>query len=222
MATPQQLHHPDMGCLDVRGARLIAKGSMHQMATLFSSSAHRSLPSRHPNCSACKNLQLLLLPYLPLRPPILMLASTLLCLVVGVADGDSLLVRCNQAPGHVRTQVRIAAIDAPERKQPYGQQAKQALAALCHRQQATIYPKEIDRYGRVVADVHCQGQDAAQHLVSQGMAWVYGRYAKGYGHLYLFEEEAQTAQRGLWAGTHPVPPWQWPSRKQQRQPQAAP
>ncbi|MDO4769176.1 MAG: thermonuclease family protein [Brachymonas sp.] len=151
-----------------------------------------------------------------------MLASTLLCLVVGVADGDSLLARCNQAPGYVQTQVRIAAIDAPEKHQPYGHQAQQTLAALCHRQQATIHPKEIDRYGRVVADVLCQGQDAAQHLLSHGMAWVYGRYAKGYGHLYLFEEEAQTAQRGLWADATPVPPWQWASRKQQRQPRAVP
>lgn len=141
-----------------------------------------------------------------------MLASTLFCLVVGVADGDSLLVRCDQAPGYVQTKVRISAIDAPEKHQPYGQQAKQALARLCHRQQAMIQPRETDRYGRVVADVRCQGQDVAQHLLSQGMAWVYGRYAKGYGYLYLFQEDAQAAQRGLWADARPIPPWRWQSR----------
>lgn len=146
-----------------------------------------------------------------------MLASTLLCLVVGVLDGDTLLARCEQPQGHVLHKVRIAAIDAPEKSQAFGQQAKQALARLCHRQQATIQPKEVDRYGRWVADVRCQGQDVAQHLVGQGMAWVYGRYAKGYGYLYLFEEEAQAARHGLWADAHPVPPWQWVSR-QNKQP----
>ena len=124
-----------------------------------------------------------------------------------------MLTRCGPANSYALTKVRIAAIDAPEKQQPYGQQAKQALAALCHRQQATIQPKAIDRYGRVVADVRCQGEDAARYLVSQGMAWVYSRYAKGYGDLYLFEEEAQSARRGLWADAHPVPPWQWASRK---------
>lgn len=141
-----------------------------------------------------------------------MLASTLLCLVVAVADGDTVLARCGTASSYSLTKVRIAAIDAPEKNQPYGQQAKQALARLCHRQQAVIQPQEIDRYGRVVANVRCQEQDAAQHLVAQGMAWVYGRYAKGYGYLYLFQEDAQAAQRGLWADARPVAPWQWPSR----------
>lgn len=141
-----------------------------------------------------------------------MLASTLLCLVVAVADGDTVLARCGPASSYTLTKVRIAAIDAPEKSQPYGQQAKQALARLCHRQQAMIQPRETDRYGRVVADVRCQGQDVAQHLLGQGMAWVYGRYAKGYGYLYLFQEDAQAAQRGLWAEARPIPPWQWQSR----------
>ncbi|MDO4795197.1 MAG: thermonuclease family protein [Brachymonas sp.] len=151
-----------------------------------------------------------------------MLASSLLCLVVAVFDGDTLLARCGPANQHTLTKVRIATIDAPEKSQPFGQQARQTLAALCHRQQATIHPQTIDRYGRVVADVHCQDQNAAQHMLGQGMAWVYDRYAKGHGHLYLFQEEAQAAQRGLWADARPVPPWQWGRRKKQPSSQARP
>ena len=134
--------------------------------------------------------------------------AVLLCLVVGVNDGDTLTVRCGP-PAHNRpSRVRIAAIDAPERGQPYGKRARQALSALCHRQQVTVSPSGEDPYGRLVADVQCQGQDAGAHMVGVGLAWVYDRHAANHRHLYRLQHSAQEARRGLWAG-RPVPPWRW-------------
>ena len=142
-----------------------------------------------------------------------MLASTLLCLVVGVFDGDTLAARCGQPSAYGQMTIRIAAIDAPEKNQAFGRASRQALADLCHGQQATIRLTDIDRYNRTVADVRCQGQDAGQYMVGAGMAWVYDRYAKGHSDLYFFQENAQAARRGLWQDAHPVPPWQWGNRK---------
>ena len=142
-------------------------------------------------------------------------AAVLFCLVVGVNDGDTLTARCGSAANDRQVRVRIAAIDAPERGQPYGKRARQALSALCHRQQAVISSTGKDRYGRLVADVQCQGQDAGMYLVDAGLAWVYDRYAASHWHLYGLQQSAQQAGRGLWANGRAVPPWEWrrPTRK---------
>ena len=139
-------------------------------------------------------------------------AAALICLVVGISDGDTLTVRCGQPGAYQQARVRISAIDAPEARQPFGQRAKQALSNLCYMQQAGIRQTDTDRYGRVVADVQCKEQDAGQHMVATGFAWVYDRYASGYGHLYKMQDQARSDRRGLWADKEPVPPWEWRKR----------
>lgn len=137
-----------------------------------------------------------------------MISAAILCLVVGVSDGDTLTARCGEAGDYTKLKVRIAAIDAPEKRQPFGQRSRQHLAALCFQQQAIITPKSKDRYGRTVADVECQGQDAAQAQVQAGMAWYYVRYGKGHESLAGLEAEARQERRGLWS-VEAVPPWVW-------------
>lgn len=140
-----------------------------------------------------------------------MLSATLLCLVVGITDGDTLKARCGEPGGYEQITVRISAIDAPERKQPFGRASRQHLAKLCFQQQATITPKTKDRYGRTVADVECQGQDVATEQVRSGLAWYYVRYGKGYVHLGELEAQARAAGRGLWS-VEAVAPWEWRKR----------
>lgn len=115
-----------------------------------------------------------------------------------------------------QVKIRLAAIDAPEKRQPYGQQARQALAGLCFQQQAQITPRSTDRYKRTVADVRCQGQDAGAWMVRHGWAMVYRQYAQQHGHLYALEETAIHERLGQWQalnhGQEPVPPWQWRQR----------
>lgn len=135
-----------------------------------------------------------------------------ICLVVGISDGDTLTARCGEPGAYQQVRVRISAIDAPEKGQPYGQRARQALADLCFQQQASITERSRDRYGRLVADVQCQGRDVGQSMVADGWAWVYDRYAKGYGHLYDHQAAARSGRRGLWQDPHPVPPWEWRRR----------
>lgn len=130
------------------------------------------------------------------------------CLVVGVGDGDTLTARCGEPGAYEQVKIRISAIDAPEKAQPFGQVSRQHLAKLCFKQQATITPKTKDRYGRTVADVECQGQDAATEQVRSGLAWYYVRYGKGYEHLQGLQDEAQAALRGLWS-VQAVAPWEW-------------
>jgi endonuclease YncB( thermonuclease family) len=136
-------------------------------------------------------------------------SAALLCLVVAIADGDTLTARCGEPGEYMQVKVRISAIDSPEKAQPFGQRSRQSLAELCHQQPARITERARDRYGRSVADVECQGRDVGQHQVATGMAWVYDRYAKGYAHLYPLQGTARAERRGLWADPAPVPPWEW-------------
>ncbi|WPB58658.1 thermonuclease family protein [Xylophilus sp. GOD-11R] len=138
-----------------------------------------------------------------------MIGAILLCLVVGIADGDTLTARCGEPGAYQQVKVRIAAIDAPERRQPFGEVSRQYLADLCNLQEAEIRVRSKDRYGRTVADVKCRDQDAAENQVRAGMAWYYTRYGQGYGGLAIVEQEARRVRAGLWADRDPVPPWQW-------------
>lgn len=137
------------------------------------------------------------------------------CLIVGISDGDTLTARCGTGGAYEQVKIRIAAIDAPEKRQPFGQRSRQSLARLCHLQNAAVFPRERDRYGRTVADVECRGEDVGTHQVSNGMAWVYERYAKvADAPLYRAQDAAREGRIGLWRDAAPVAPREW--RKSQR------
>ncbi len=112
--------------------------------------------------------------------------------------------------------VRLAEIDAPEKGQAFGNRSRQHLAELCFEKQAVVKPRTIDRPGRTVARVECDGVDASAELVRPGMAWVFDKYVTD-RILYAVQDDARTARRGLWADSHPVPPWEWRRGRSGRQ-----
>ncbi len=67
-----------------------------------------------------------------------------------------------------------------------------------------------DKYGRTIGDVLLPDGRVLNHeLVKAGFAWWYRRYAPDDETLAQLEREARGAQRGLWADSHAVPPWEW-------------
>jgi endonuclease YncB( thermonuclease family) len=128
--------------------------------------------------------------------------------VIGISDGDTLTVLVDRKP----IKVRIAEIDAPESRQPFGTRSKQALSDLCYREMADVVEVARDRYGRTVARVSCGGQDVATSQVRAGMAWVFDRYSRADSPLYGLQAEAKATRRGLWAEAAPVAPWEWRQR----------
>jgi endonuclease YncB( thermonuclease family) len=136
--------------------------------------------------------------------------------VVGVSDGDTVTVmRAGEG-----VKVRLHGVDTPETGQAFGSRAKQFASEQCFGKTVRVVPRDVDRYGRVVGEVHLEdGRVLNQALVSAGMAWWYRDYAKGDKTLERLEQEARAARRGLWAEAKPVAPWDW--RKQQRDARAA-
>lgn len=132
--------------------------------------------------------------------------------VVSIADGDTLTLLTADLK---QVKVRLAEIDTPEKRQPYGQRARQELAALAFRQQADVVVLDLDRYGRVVGRVSVDGHEVNAELLRRGAAWAYRDYLKR-PELLALEAEARRQKLGLWAlpASERMPPWAW--RREQR------
>lgn len=136
-------------------------------------------------------------------------AATLEGQVVAIADGDTLTVL--DSTKH-QFKVRLSGIDAPEKRQPFGQASKQNLAALVFRQEVIVYWAKIDRYGRIVGRVVVEGRDANLAQVAAGLAWHYKAHEREQSpsdrSSYSAAEMAARARRlGLWSDGAPVAPW---------------
>ena len=125
--------------------------------------------------------------------------------VISVADGDTLTVL---DVAKVRHKIRLAEIDAPESKQPFGQRAKQELLRICSDKQAVVQVSDIDRYGRSVGYVHCEGAHANLMLLSAGLAWFYVNYGVS-PEFKKEEEKARGDKKGLWVEANAIAPWDW-------------
>ncbi len=90
--------------------------------------------------------------------------------VVGIYDGDTLTIL---DANNTQIKIRLAAIDAPEKAQPFGQRGKQKLSEICYGKNASVRVVSTDRYGRNVGDVDCAGIYANQVMIQSGIAWVY-------------------------------------------------
>ena len=124
--------------------------------------------------------------------------------VVRVKDGDSLVADS----GGRQVDVRLADIDAPEHRQPRGDEARALLRSLVEGREVQLQLVGGDAYRRVVAHVFVDGVDVNAELVRRGLAWV----RRGYDpapQLIRHEDEARDAQRGLWADADATPPWVW-------------
>jgi endonuclease YncB( thermonuclease family) len=142
------------------------------------------------------------------------LASPLYGVVERVKDGDT--VRIRLADG-TRDELRLAGIDAPERKQPYGHAAGRRLAALCLGKTVEADGRKRDRYERLVARIRCEGTDPSSVLLEEGLAWHYRRYEREQPRVEREADEAaenaaRAAKKGLWADFEPEAPWDYRKR----------
>lgn len=137
--------------------------------------------------------------------------------VVAVADGDTLTVLDASREKH---RIRLSGIDAPEKRQAYGERSKQHLATLVFRKTVRVVWDKRDRYARIVGRVlaaECEAAcpytlDVGLEQIKAGLAWHYSRYAKEQPAAQR-ERYAETEQRarqrreGLWSDAHPIAPW---------------
>lgn len=130
-----------------------------------------------------------------------------------VVDGDTLEVRDRR--------FRLHGLDAPEAAQtcrkegrawPCGREAANRLADRIGRRNVHCEQRDRDRYDRIVAVCHVDGEDLNAWMVRNGWALAYRRYSRDY-----IDEEAQA--RALRVGIHAgsfVAPWTYRQRHGRR------
>jgi micrococcal nuclease len=135
---------------------------------------------------------------------VLAAAPTFTGKVVGVPDGDTLVV----LNGRETVRVRLEGIDCPELGQGFGRNAKRFTSSLIYKKRVEVRGKEWDRLGRLVARVSIGGRDVSLELVRAGLAWHFTWYSSD-KQLAEAEREARAEKRELWLQPHPTPPWEW-------------
>lgn len=131
--------------------------------------------------------------------------------VVGVADGDTITLLL---PGNIQEQIRLGGIDAPEKRQPFGQVAKTSLSDLVFGKTVVVEANKRDRYQRFIGKVQLHGVDINLTQIERGMAWHYKTYQRDQekADRTLYDEAEQRARdtrKGLWRDEWPTPPWEF-------------
>ena len=129
--------------------------------------------------------------------------------VVGVADGDTITIL---DVSNVQYKIRLAGIDAPEKKQDFGNVSKQSLSDMVFNQLVRVDWVKTDRYGRIVGKVFLNNLDVNLEQIKRGMAWFYRKYQNeliledrlNYLHA---AENAINQRMGLWLQKDPIAPW---------------
>lgn len=152
--------------------------------------------------------------------------DTLLGRVVAVSDGDTITVLDASNEQH---KIRISGIDAPEKKQAFGERSKQSMARMVFGRPVQVDWKKADRYGRLIGKVlvpqeNCRGDacpknmDAGLAQIAAGLAWHYKTYEREQepADRFVYAESeimAQAKKIGLWSDPLPIAPWDFRRKK---------
>ncbi len=134
--------------------------------------------------------------------------------VVKIADGDTLTILDGSSEQH---RIRLAGIDAPEKGQPFGTKAREALAGKVFGQPVRIEVIDVDRYHREVGRIYLGERFVNMEMVRDGFAWRYPQYDRP-GEFTAAEADARATRRGLWVDPSPTPPWEWRAAKRKASP----
>jgi endonuclease YncB( thermonuclease family) len=137
-------------------------------------------------------------------------AETVKGKVVSVIEGDTIEVLYDR---HAR-RIRLNGIDCPEKGQAFGAKAKQTTSELIFGKEVTLEMHGVDKYGRTIADVSLpDGVNINIELVRNGSCWWFQPDAPDNVILAELQRRARKSGIGLWADPHPIPPWEWRTRK---------
>lgn len=123
-----------------------------------------------------------------------------------VVDGDT--IRVSLQTGEI--VVRLDSIDAPERHQAWGDEAKGALGRKIEGQDVSVEVVSQDRYERLIGTIYLGEENINAWMVRGGHAWTYRFYASD-PLLCVWEANAREDGEGLWRTSlaPQVAPWEW-------------
>lgn len=142
------------------------------------------------------------------RPKVEVAADEILCEYV--MDGDTF-----KSDGK---RVRLWGIDAPEKGQPFADDARARLKELIEGKAVRLEWKDKDQHAREVAIVYSGGTNINLLLVKEGLAWHYDYFAPDAEDLAEAENAARKARKGLWKDANPVNPYHFRKNRKETAP----
>ncbi|MEB3830372.1 thermonuclease family protein [Phormidium sp. CCY1219] len=133
-----------------------------------------------------------------------------------ISDGDTITVR----QGNDERRIRLCGIDAPEKNQPGGKEAKEFLARIISEggDRVGMTFVEQDRYGRWVGEVWSAPETFEEQLLNSvmiGHAWPYTKYwgnCPNRSALAASEQSAEQSGRAIWKQPGAIAPWEYRKR----------
>lgn len=125
--------------------------------------------------------------------------------VVKVSDGDTITILTKD---NTQYKIRLNDIDAPEKKQAFGNKSKDNLAKYIAGKTVTVQYQKEDKYKRILGTIYYNNSDINLQQVKDGYAWVYKKYSKNQDY-YNAEKVARENKKGLWIDKNPIDPWEF-------------
>ena len=129
--------------------------------------------------------------------------------VVKVSDGDTVTILTSDKTQH---KIRLNDIDAPEKKQAFGNKSKDNLAKYIAGKTVTVQYQKKDKYKRILGTFYYNNTDINLQQVKDGYAWVYKKYSNNQTY-YKAEKLARDKRVGLWIDKNPLEPWEFRKQK---------
>lgn len=129
--------------------------------------------------------------------------------VVKVSDGDTVTILTSDKTQH---KIRLNDIDAPEKKQAFGNKSKDNLAKYIAGKTVTVQYQKKDKYKRVLGTIYYNNTDINLQQVKDGYAWVYKKYSNNQTY-YKAEKVARDKRVGLWIDNNPLEPWEFRKKR---------
>lgn len=123
--------------------------------------------------------------------------------IVGISDGDTVTALDQETKATIK--IRLAEIDCPEKKQPFGTKATQFTSKAIFNKVVTIDIIDVDRYGRSIGKIYYDNKYLSAELIKAGLAIVYRKYSKS-SELLKLEDVAKKNKTGIWSDPNFIEP----------------
>ncbi|WBX78031.1 thermonuclease family protein [Tenacibaculum ovolyticum] len=151
------------------------------------------------------HLKTLFILLLFITPKTVKLPENFCAKVIGVIDGDTIEVLYENKPIHIR----LAHIDCPEKKQPFGKKSKQFVSNEIFGKKVKIIHSGKWHWNRLIAEVYYDNnKNLNKELISNGLAMHFKKYSKDKKYSEL-EIEAKNSKIGIWSDPSLISPWEY-------------
>ncbi len=124
--------------------------------------------------------------------------------VISIADGDTITILTKD---NTKYKIRLNDIDAPEKKQAFGNKSKDNLDKYIAGKTVKVEYNKMDLYKRILGTIYYNNIDINLQQIKDGFAWVY-KYSKNKPY-YQAEKIARENKKGLWIDKNPLAPWEF-------------